>query len=280
MGRTLRSFAFKDAKNRRDDSQKSFKANATAEREFYRQLKKVAHASGHIVDQYADGASLTDVIAMQATLKKYAKDLGPWATRQSAKLLAKIDKKSAKAYKKHYDTTAEKIGAALRTNVAEQDVGGVAGRLLLEQVALIQSIPLEAGERAQNIAYENFLQGRRAVPDQSVIDDLVKQMGMSTEVATSRAKLIARTETARANASFVQARANALGVTKYIWRTTLDGAERTAHKEMNGKEVEYSTPPRLSDGTVGHAGTFPNCRCYQDPVIPGSNPPEYPRPRR
>ncbi len=91
---------------------------------------------------------------------------------------------------------------------------------------------------------------------------------MTAEVAVNRAKLIARTETARANSSFVQARAAAIGAKGYIWRTTMDGAERESHAEMNGEYVEYAHPPILTDGTTGHAGTFPNCRCYQDPVLP------------
>jgi hypothetical protein len=28
--------------------------------------------------------------------------------------------------------------------------------------------------------------------------------------------------------------------------------------------VSYDREPELSDGTSGHAGTFPNCRCFQD----------------
>lgn len=93
-------------------------------------------------------------------------------------------------------------------------------------------------------------------------------MERSTQVAVNRAKLIARTETARANAAFVQVRASSVGAKGYIWRTTMDGAERESHAEMNGEFVSYDSVPTLSDGTRGHAGTFPNCRCWQDPVLP------------
>jgi len=257
----LRSLSF-DAK--RPDK---FKASNAAEREFYRALKKVAQKSGHLIDIHTDGATIHDDAQLQKALRTYAKQLEPWARRQAAKMLEKSAKSNKRAYKNH----SKAMGAAIQSGVAESDTGQVAMALLNEQVALIQSIPIEAGLRAQKIAAENFLQGKRAVPDQSVIDDLKEQMGMSTEVAVNRAKLIARTETARANASFVQARAEAIGVTHYRWVTTMDGAERESHKKMNNKIIAYDKAPTLSDGTTGHAGTFPNCRCYQEPILPSDD---------
>lgn len=268
----IRSLSF-DAKKK----DKQFKTPSAAERDFYRQLKKIATASGHIVEAHAEGASLKDEQEMMRQLDNYSKLITPWARRQSEKLLKQVSVKSAKAYSKNSKLMAE----MLKTKVAEDAVGDVARVLLEEQVALIKSIPLEAGKRAQKIAADNFLQGRRAQPDKGLVDkffaerrsqvasgDLEEEMERSTEVAVNRAKLIARTETARANSAFVEARASSLGVTSYIWRTTMDGAERDSHRRMNGEVIQYSKPPTLSDGTTGHAGTFPNCRCYQDPVLP------------
>lgn len=241
-----------------------FKANAAAERAFYRSLKKVAQNSGHIVEAHAHGAALKNEQQMMKALEDYAKLITPWATRQSSKLLETVEKSNYRAYQKQ----SKLMGKVLKDNLARSNIGKTALALLNEQVGLITSIPLEAGYRAQKIAYNNFLAGTRAEPDQSVIDQLVNEMGMSTEVAVNRAKLIARTETARANASFVQARAAAVGVTHYIWRAAMDGDTRKSHAKMNGKKVAYDKPPVLSDGTQGHAGTFPNCRCWQDPILP------------
>lgn len=263
VGKTIRSLSFDAKKNDRASQKAQFQANASAERNFYRALKKVAQYSGHIVDAHTHGAQITDLEKMTKSLNDYAELLGPWATRQSAKLLEKVSKSTKRAYK----SNGLKMNVGLK-ELTDSDVGETAVALLNEQVALIKSIPIEAGLRAQKIAKENFINGHRANPDAQVVAQLKQEMGMSTEVAINRAKLIARTETARANASFVQARASAVGVKGYIWRTTMDGAERESHAEMNGKFVEYTKPPKLSDGTRGHAGTFPNCRCWQDPVLP------------
>jgi len=257
MGSEVRDVKKKPAKVK-------FKPSSNAEKEFYKQLRKVAKTTGQIIDVHTKGATIINEPAMNKALKEYSEMLTPWAERQSLKLLESVSKSNKRAY----NNQSKAIGKALKEGLASSGIDEVGMALIHEQVALIKSIPTEAGIRAQKIAAENFYQGMRAQPDQSVIDELVEQMGMSESVAINRAKLIARTETARSNSAFVQVRAESVGATSYIWRTTMDGAERKSHKQMNGKVVQYDSPPTLSDGTTGHAGTFPNCRCYQDPVLP------------
>lgn len=245
-----------------------FKPSSAAEREFYRQLKKVAQTSGHIVDQHAVGAKLSDEKAMMDALKSYSEKLGPWATRQAAKMLDKVSKSNKRAY----TIKSKAIGTALNLGVAEQDVGQTALALLNEQVGLIKSIPLEAGLRAQKIAYEAVLAGTRAEANADTIAQLEDEMGFSTQAAVSRAMLIARTETARANASINQARAVSIGSNQYRWHNSGDGAVRESHKIWHGKRLQgmifsWDNPPTLDDGMTGHPGTFPNCRCFAEAVF-------------
>lgn len=245
-----------------------FKPSSQAERDFYKSLRRVAHASGSIVDSHIDGSTITDQKKMHEALKKYSEDLTPWARRQSAKLLDQVQKSNKKAYQ----NKSKAIGAALEMNVAEKNVGAVALRLLNEQVALIKSIPVEAGLRAQKIAYEAFFHGTRAQVDEDTVAELQKQLGLSTEVAISRAKLIAVTETARANAAINQSRAVAVGSNQYRWHNSGDEAVRDAHKTYKGKRMQgmifsWDNPPTLDDGTTGHPGTFPRCRCFAEPVF-------------
>lgn len=245
-----------------------FNPNAQAERDFHRALKKVARVAGHIVESHVDGVSLTDERRMNKALEDYARLITPWAQKQSLKLLNQVQKSNKRAY----TNKSKAIGAALNLNVAEQDVGDVSRKLLNEQVALIKSIPLEAGLRAQKLAFEAAMHGNRAEPDQSTIDELQKQLGLSTEVAVSRARLIARTETARATASINQARAMKVGSNQYRWHNSGDGAVRESHKTWKGKRLQgqifsWDDPPTLDDGMTGHPGTFPNCRCFAEPVF-------------
>lgn len=247
-----------------------FKPSTAAERQFYRQLKKVAQASGHIVERHArPGAKIVDEKRMQAELKKYSEDLEPWAARQSAKLLEQVQKSNKRAYQ----NKSKAIGVALEVGVGEQATGEAALALLNEQVGLIKSIPIEAGLRAQKIAYEAVLAGTRAEANEDTIAQLEQELGLSTEVATSRAMLIARTETARANAAINQARATAVGSGQYRWHNSGDGAVRESHRIYHGKKLQgqifsWDDPPTLSDGMTGHPGSFPNCRCFAEPIFP------------
>lgn len=264
VGKTIRSLSFDARKADRESTKNKFKSSAQAEKEFYRALKRVAQQAGHIVDAFTMGATITDIKQMTKVLNDYSIQIEPWARRQAAKLLETVSNSNIRAYQRQ----SKAMGKALEMGVGQGETGRVALALLNEQVELIKSLPIEAGLRAQDIAQQNFINGQRAIPDPEIVAQLKEEMGMSTEVAVNRAKLIARTETARANASFVQARAQSVGVEGYIWRTTMDGAERESHARMNGRFIKYSSAPTLSDGTTGHAGTFPNCRCYQEPVLP------------
>lgn len=245
-----------------------FKPSTAAEKEFYKSLRKVAQVSGQIVESHVDGVKITDEKKMQKALDDYAKLIEPWAQRQSMKLLEQVQKSNKRAY----TNKSKAIGAALQLNVAAKNVGEVALRLLNEQVALIKSIPIEAGLRAQKIAYEAFLHGTRAEPNEDTIKELQDQLGLSTEVAISRAQLIAVTETARANASINQARAMKVGSNQYRWHNSGDEAVRHSHKIYKGKPIgkhvfSWDDPPTLDDGTKGHPGTFPRCRCFAEPIF-------------
>lgn len=246
----------------------NFKPSTAAEREFYRQLKKVAQASGHIVERHADGAKLTNADEMQRELEAYARKLGPWAQRQAAKMLATVANSNKRAYREK----SKAMGRLVTTNLADTEVGMTAASLLFEQVDLIKSLPLEAGLRAQKIAYEAALAGNRAFPDEAVIEQLEQEMGFSTERAITRAMLIARTETARSNAYINQSRAQSVGSRQYRWHNSGDEAVRDSHRWYKGQRLQgmifsWDNPPTLDDGMTGHPGTFPNCRCFAEPVF-------------
>lgn len=246
-----------------------FKPSAAAERDFYRSLKRVAQVSGHIVERHMPTVSHPhDEKALQDALQAYSEQLTPWAERQSAKLLEQVQRSNKRAYQ----NKSKAIGAALQIGVADHDVGEVALRLLNEQVGLIKSIPIEAGLRAQKLAYEAFLKGTRAEANEDTIAELQEQLDLSTEVATSRALLISRTETARANAAFNQSRAMAVGSGQYRWHNSGDESVRDSHRIYKGKKLQgmifsWDDPPTLSDGMKGHPGTFPNCRCFAEPIF-------------
>lgn len=245
-----------------------FKPPTRAEMDFYRALKKIAKASSGIVESHIDGFEIRDPAEMNKALQQYSNRLDPWARRQSKKLLDHVRRSNEAAYKRK----SKQMGKALTLEVEGTETGITSIAMMTEQVHLIKSIPLQAGLRAQEIAYKAVLEGRRAQPDQSTIDQLQKELGLTEEVAVNRARLIARTETARATAAINQTRAIQAGSNQYRWRNSGDAAVRDSHKRYHGKALNgmvfsWDDPPTLDDGTTGHPGTFPNCRCYAEPMF-------------
>lgn len=235
-----------------------FNPSTTAEREFVRSLRKIAQVSGHIVEAHVHKDVLKNAERMMKSLEDYSELITPWASRQSAKMIEQVMKSNKRAY----NNKSKALGLALKLNVAESNVGKTAAALMLEQVELIKSIPLEAGLRAQKLALEGFYNGTRAT-------DIAKELRDTTQVTESRAILIGRTETARANASINQARAVSLGSGQYRWHNSGDGNVRPSHKyykgnKLQGRVFSWDNPPTLDDGMTGHPGTFPNCRCFAE----------------
>ena len=238
-----------------------FKPSAAAEKEFYRQLKKVAIYASHIVERHTEGATIRLPKAMQDELDAYAEKLGPWAARQSAKMLEKVQKSNERAFKE----ASKKLAREMKSSFVESDVMKTAAGLMFEQVELIKSIPKEAGLRAQRLALEAVANGGRA-------DQIAEELARTTDVTKSRAMLIARTETARANAMIWQSRAQAVGSRQYRWHNSGDAAVRESHRIYRGKRLQgmvfsWDDPPTLDDGMKGHPGSFPNCRCFAEPLF-------------
>lgn len=62
-----------------------------------------------------------------------------------------------------------------------------------------------------------------------------------------------------------QLRQQDLGIERYIWRSQDDAKVRDSHAEYDDQVFRWDEPP-----AGGHPGQAHNCRCYAEPVAPGS----------
>lgn len=193
---------------------------------------------------------------MTSLLDRYAQALTDWAHKTASRMLSEVQKQDYAAWK----AMSAEMSVAMRREIAGAPIGDTVRALLADRVDLIKSIPTKAAERVHQLTMEAVSTGRRSA---SLIDEIRR----SGEVAESRARQIARTEVASTASALTQARAQHVGSEGYIWRTTGDGDVRHSHAQMNGRFVRWDSPPTL-DGMTGHAGCFPNCRCYPESVIP------------
>lgn len=234
----------------------TFAVSKAMQARYERQLRRVARIVGGIVASQADGATIRNAIAMQSMLGAYSDALTPWAERVAGDMLRQANARNRAAW----ISTAKTIGRELTAEVLDSPIGALQQALMREQVALIKSMPIEAGLRAQKIAQEAALGGKRP-------EVAAKEIAETEGVTISRATLIARTEAARASSTLTEARAASVGSPGYLWRTVGDAETRESHREMEGRFVAWSDPPTLSDGTTTHAGQIYNCRCYAEPVL-------------
>ena len=140
--------------------------------------------------------------------------------------------------------------------------------IVRENARLISSVPQEIAERITAEMLERFNKGMR-------YEDYVPQlMQKFPGLMYNRAKLIARTETGKANQAMTQVRAQGAGINCYIWRSSHDERVRHSHEMMDGVLCFWDSPPDPEAFFEGssqfgpyHAGCCPNCRCYCEPVV-------------
>lgn len=191
-------------------------------------------------------------------LDRYADLIEPWAEAVSSRLMSTLELSDDAMWRDR----SVAISAGLR-DIMNSGTGQVTRSIIDEQVKLFKSLPLQAADRVYDIhneAIDAVVKGRRS-------SELTAEIMRTGEVTEARARTIARTEVGRASTALTQARSTAIGSPGYIWRTAEDSDVRHSHAQMEGKYVAWVSPPTL-DGMTGHAGQFPNCRCYPEVVIP------------
>lgn len=247
-----------DASDRelRRKARERFELVKRLEAEYLRSLRQLTRQVDHIVKGMAPNGVVRNSIELQNTLRRYSQTIEPWARSIAEKMVLRVARKDEAAWM----ALGRTMGKSLRKELDEAPTGHALQAFLNEQVTLITSLPLEAAQRVHKLTLEGITEGRRA-------KEIAKDILDTGKVTESRAKLIARTEIARTAAGLTMARAQFVGSTHYIWRTSGDVDVRKSHKEMNGQVIPWNEAPTLSDGSKTHAGMIYNCRCFAEPIL-------------
>lgn len=132
-----------------------------------------------------------------------------------------------------------------------------------ENMSKIKNLPTEMYKELR----KGYLLGR-SFRGSEVEKMLYERMG-------NRAKLIARTESAKVNTALTEVRARSVGVKAYMWSTSDDQRVRSTHKLLNNVMFFWNDQPsflyKAKSGKItemsGHAGETPNCRCVALPIF-------------
>ncbi len=229
-----------------------FAPSRSAEKAYMAQLQDVARKVAGVL------ANAPSPEHAQKQLEAYAKTLEDWAQQTATNMVRRVARKNEDSWRE----AAERWGIPLR-GLLEADVSAAMDARISANVQLITSIPADVAARVGELSRQAVETGMRA-------DTLAGKILEAGNVAQGRARTIAQTEVSKASTALTRARAEAVDSEGYIWRTARDGKTRPSHAAMEGKFVRWDSPVTL-DGMTGHAGEFPNCRCYPEPVISASD---------
>jgi SPP1 gp7 family putative phage head morphogenesis protein len=140
--------------------------------------------------------------------------------------------------------------------------GAIAGAMeeaVSANVDLITSIPEQYLESIREVVSKSFETGQRW-------ESMVEEIQARGDVTETRAKIIARDQTSKMNASFNGVRQKGLGIDKYKWSTSHDERVRESHAELDGLTFRWDSPPNV-DGENVHPGEAILCRCLAEPVF-------------
>lgn len=199
-----------------------------------------------------DGPS-DEVASIMQAIKGRVKALSRFATANR-----KINETASKVSDKTRTEMTKQVRSTLAVDIFSPDTApirdGVAS-WLRENIELYEEASDRLLMETERAVLRGFRGGRRA---SSISGDIEK----IERVSASRAEMIARDQIAKLNGAITKERQTALGITKYIWRTSNDERVRTSHRELNGETFSWSNPP-----PEGHPGQPINCRCRAEPIF-------------
>lgn len=152
------------------------------------------------------------------------------------------------------------VGVDISSYLApDTEIGAALKAATSANVDLIKSIPSQFLDGVRETVEKAFAAGER-------FESVAKRIAHVGDVTESRAKLIARDQVSKMNASFNEVRQTSVGITRYVWSTSHDERVRPSHARLNGETFAWKDPPEV-DGERVHPGEAVNCRCVGLPVI-------------
>ena len=217
-------------------------------------------------------AGLTDPDEIATALRFFAESpqfgrVCEEAARQMATMLAvgqKADWRAAASA----SSQGRKIYKLLMEETTNTAVGQTINNIVAENSLLIKTVPRNMAGKVSELARQRRFEGVR--PDEILQEIMEKQ----PHLREFEARRLARTESAKASTALVQARAEAMNLDFYIWRTAHDGDRvRKSHQIMERVICRWSEPPNpeamsgvRSYGNYHPGGIF-NCRCWAEVIV-------------
>lgn len=265
---------------------------ASAEREYYRHLRRYAERYNHLVAYALREVvpALKEVAAeeapqgmpsnarMDVNIERRIKDLFKWVDQEmklsfSDALLQSwvksMNANMSSLSKKNMVKLTEAVGADVEPLLHDRELNPFFQNVIDENVGLIRSIPT-----AKQVTFKNALVSgiTQDMPRAQIEEIIMKHIGRNGNTK-ERARLIAVDQVGKLNAALNEYRQKQLGGKRYRWRNSGDTRvagnpsgkyphAKPSHWHREGKVYFWSKPPE-----GGHPGQRPRCRCTAEMIV-------------
>lgn len=187
--------------------------------------------------------------------------------KNSDKIIRKWLKKASQFTNKNIqDVLYEMAGKEITLNY-NRDYDNILKLIIDSNVQLITNVSSQTLTNIENIVFDGMTTG-------GGWGEIEKTLKEQKVVADNRIKLIARDQTAKANATLNELQQRDAGIKFFMWRTMEDERVRERHKPLDGKiykwgDIEERLPiiDKLKGKIIhGYPSQAVNCRCVALPV--------------
>ena len=249
-----------------DTRTNSVQLRQKAERRYYRLLNRLFRRAEQEIVGLEDPEKIIRALNHLSESRLFI-EWAREAARQMATILA-VDQKATWRLAAKASSQGRMIYKALLKETTKTAIGQTIQDIVVENSRLIKTVPSNMAKQLSKLAQKRWMEGKRPY---EITQEILKKANHLREFEARR---IARTESAKASSALVQARAEALGLEFYIWRTARDGDRvRKSHQIMEGVICRWSEAPNpeamAGEKSRGpyHAGGIYNCRCIPLPVL-------------
>lgn len=229
-----------------------------------------------------DADELTDA-ELQSALSRLLAEVGLMTASHSAPRAAEVrtaGSKAALTATQGQRAALVRAGmpvATLASRIGLELDGGIPLRLSPGEEVLIQQWATEGAwliRTAELDLFDDLQVAARELTAEGATTGLrwetvAQRMMDRVDVGASRARLIARDQTAKLNGRITQHLQGAAGVTHYVWRASHDARVRESHAAADGRTYAWATgaPGTGIHGEASNPGQSIQCRCTAEPVI-------------
>lgn len=220
---------------------------AAAERDAY---QREVHADGAVIVRDAIGDNI------RAILERLRVAASSWTATAEERSSSAILRAAAQHLNRWIGVVRVGTRLDIGAFVHETDVTELLSMRQEEFARLIRNITADVRDR---IARETI----KAITEGSTNAEIAEALQEIDGISQRRAELIARDQATKLNSSLNEFRQRQAGVSRYRWKTILDGRERPTHHDNNDHIFDWDRPPTAT----GHPGTQINCRCRALAII-------------